>query len=262
MRVDIRAGAPALALLRGSIVCLILLCLGIAGSLTAFQFRGEQAYEQLAATHGNATAADARGDAPATEPGYAAWLSIAGTPVDTPVAQLTGTMPAEYYLTHDIWGKRNTVGCPFIDNRSDARAAHILVFGHRIGWTDAAFTPLWDAYMPERFAAIGTASWEIPSIAGRRDGDENAEREDTAITFQPLCALHVDAKYAAIQRFSFSDASALRSWLTQVANDATARAPHLAERIASAERVLSLVTCSEANGHSSTRTIVVFTANE
>ena len=262
MRVCVRAGAPALALLRGAIVCLTLLCLGVAGSLMAFQNRGEQAYWHLAAAHNNTTAEDARGDASAPEPTYAAWLSIAGTPVDTPVAQLTDTMPADYYLTHDIWGKRNTVGCPFIDNRSDARAAHVLVFGHRIGWTDAAFTPLWDAYMPERFAAIGTASWEIPSIEETGNGDEDAEREDTAITFQPLCALHVDARYAPIQRFSFPDADALRAWLAQVADDATARAPHLAERIAGAERVLSLVTCSEANGHSSTRTIVVFTANE
>lgn len=261
MRVFDRAGALALALLRGAAILLLLLCVGAAGSLTAFQNRGEQAYEQLAAIHGGATTAGGRGQEIAAKPDYAAWLSVTGTQVDTPVAQLTDDMPANYYLTHDIWGERNTVGCPFIDSRSDARAAHILVFGHRIGWTDAAFTSLWDGYMPDRFTTLGAASWEIPSEdKGSIEGD--GARRGEVVTFQPLCALHVEADYAAIQRFSFPDVDTLRSWLAEIANDATARAPHLTERIASAERVLSLVTCSEANGHSTTRTIIVFTSSD
>ena len=241
-----RAGAAASALARGGALLLALLCIGIAGASVARDDLVVRADAALASARSKDDHASTAGDRAAAP--CAAWLSVDGTPIDLPVATLEAGTPADYYLTHDLWGAPSSLGCPFIDARCAVDGVHVLVFGHRIGWGDAMFTPLWNRYEQHAFDELGTARWEAPS--------------GEAIAFQPLCALRVPARYAAIQRFTFADTVELRSWLGGITSEATARAADWRERIAGASRALTLATCSEANGHSETRTLVIFVSGE
>ena len=236
-----RAPAPA----RLATLALALLCIGSAASSTANNDWSAHAYAQLALVRDES----APEDKSRVDDGLpAAWLRVEGAGIDLPVATLEDAMPDDYYLTHDLWGERNSLGCPFIDRRSRPNSRHIMVFGHRIGWTDQMFTPLWNSYEQHRFDELGGAVWEVPGAEEER--------------FRPLCALRVDAYFAPIQRFSWDSDDAFRTWLTELVETASARSPEWEALIEDAERALTLITCAEANGRSATRTIVVFVAGE
>lgn len=241
-----RAGAWASALVRGGALLAGLICLGTTGALEASRALSAHRYDGLAAMHEGNPSGEASSDRQPTA-AYAAWLTVEGTPIDLPVAAISDGMPADFYLSHDLWGNRSALGCPYLDERCTENGEHILVYGHRIGWTDEVFTPLADCYHQQRFDALGQARWESA---------------DGAVTvYHPLCALRASASFAPIQRFGFNDLDDLRSWLNGIATQADARAANWEECLARAERVLTLVTCSEANGHSATRTLVVFVAS-
>ena len=239
------AGARASALARGGALLVGLICLGTTGALEASRALSAHRYDGLAAKHEEVSSGALNDEQPTVS--YAAWLTVEGTPIDLPVAVVADGMPADFYLSHDLWGNRSALGCPYLDERCSEDGMHILVYGHRIGWTDEVFTPLADCYHQQRFDALGQARWE--------------SSDGAATVFHPLCALRVSASFAAIQRFSFDDLDDLRSWLNGIAAQADARVSDWEERIARTGRVLTLVTCSEANGHSATRTLVIFVAN-
>lgn len=240
-----RAGAWASALVRGGALFVGLICLGTTGALEASRALSAHRYDGLAAMHEEEPSEKPGAGQPAAA--YVAWLTVEGTPIDLPVAAVSDGMPADFYLSHDLWGNRSELGCPYLNDRCGEKGRHILVYGHRIGWTDEVLTPLADCYHQQRFDALGQARWE------------SADGEVTV--FHPLCALCVPASFAPIQRFGFDDLDDLRSWLGSIAARADARAANWEERLARTERVLTLVTCSEANGHSATRTLVVFVAD-
>lgn len=174
-----------------------------------------------------------------------AWLRVEGTPIDYPVMD-GGARPSDWYLSHDAWEASSELGVPYIDARSDADAAHVLVYGHRVDGSALMFGPLADAWLSERFQALGTALWSTPN--------------HETIRLEPLCALEVDASYARIQRFSFSSQQEIGRFAQDIASMATARTTDWIGQAEHADRILTLITCSEAETSTTKRTVVLFTA--
>ena len=180
----------------------------------------------------------------AQAPHAAAWLTVNDTPISYPVAEPGDTMPDGYYLDHDIWGQPSAAGCPYIDPRSSATAPHILVYGHRMGWSQHMFGALGTAWQQTRFEQLGCAHW--------------TPRGDATSTFEPLCAMRVPASYAPIQQFHFIGSQGLSAWLTSLCQLASARSTQWKQRAASATQVLTLVTCAQAQANAPDRTLVIF----
>lgn len=177
-----------------------------------------------------------------------AWIDVQGTHVSYPVVQPAEELPRDWYLTHNVWGEWDPFGCPYLDRRCTTDGLHLLVFGHHMQGTNQMFSDLSDSHQQDTFDALGIATWTLPS------------GETTA--FSPLCALSVDASEPEIQRFSFADETELRSWLNDIAQRADALSPDAATAIDQTTRVLTLVTCSEAQAGGRTRTLTVFAASE
>ena len=134
------AGARASALARGGALLVGLICLGTTGALEASRALSAHRYDGLAARHEEESSGALNDEQPAVS--YAAWLTVEGTPIDLPVSAVVDGMPSDFYLSHDLWGNRSALGCPYLDERCSEDGMHILVYGHRIGWTDEVFTPL------------------------------------------------------------------------------------------------------------------------
>ena len=54
----------------------------------------------------------------------------------------------------------------------------------------------------------------------------------------------------------------MKAWLTELAREASACTENWQTAISGARRVLSLITCTEGNGHSMWRTIVIFVSGD
>ena len=179
-------------------------------------------------------------------PELIAWLTVEGTSIDLPVVQPGEGTDADFYLDHDFWGGCSATGCPYLDARADADGTHLLVYGHHIGWTRQMFSELFQAYEQDEFDQVGTAAWSTP------DGNVTA--------FTPIFAMSVDKGYEAVQTFSFEDDDELHAWLLALGEDATARAEDWEGLCMDADRVLTLVTCSNVVGGQRERTLIVFAA--
>lgn len=176
----------------------------------------------------------------------AGWIQVEGTPLSLPVVQTQSERGNAFYLTHDLWGNPSPVGCPFIDDRTGEDDRHVLIYGHRDLRYDVAFTPLARSFEEEVFTEIGRAIWET----------------DEGITvFEPLCALHVDRSYQDIQRFTHADAQELREWLGSLAKSADQATEGWSQRIESAERVLTLSTCSTPAPGTRERTLFIWVSS-
>lgn len=175
-----------------------------------------------------------------------AWLSVTGTPIDYPVVQPTSDQPRDWYLTHDLWGAPSDAGTPYLDVRADANGSHMLVYGHRMGWSDRMFGALGDAWKPAVFEELGPATWTTP--------------ERDTLTAIPFCALRVDASYQQIQSFTLPEAHDVTALARTLARDASTRTAEWQTHARHAERLLSLVTCSDAQSGATDRTIVIFVA--
>ncbi|WP_144743649.1 class B sortase [Enorma burkinafasonensis] len=236
-----RARGGGLLLTRRAFLGVALGSSGLAGSLFAHEQAGEAIYTRLAREHG---AGEVRQDGRRAGGDGTAWLTVEGTPIDYPVALPGPDTPQGYYLDHDIDGTPRAAGCPYLDERCELDGTHLIVYGHRIGDSDTMFSGLWDRYRQESFDELGDALLESP-VAG-------------SVRFTPLLAVRVPGSFAPIQRFSFEDAEDLGFWLESMALMASAVSEQADALIERAVRVLTLVTCSEGNGHSGTRTLVLF----
>lgn len=179
-------------------------------------------------------------------PDFVAWLEVEGTPISLPVVQPPPEKPRDWYLTHNAEGAWDALGCPYLDARTDVRGRNLLVFAHHRFGSDLMFSPLVGAQRKEVFDSLGSARLSMP------DG--------SIWSFRPLCALEVDASFQAIQRFSFPGLSEFRSWLSDLAKEASTESEEANALIRSAERVLTLVTCSSPIPGQRWRTIVIFAA--
>lgn len=179
-------------------------------------------------------------------PDFVAWLEVEGTPISLPVVQPPPEKPRDWYLTHNAEGAWDALGCPYLDARTDVRGHNLLVFAHHRFGSDLMFSPLVGAQRKEVFDSLGSARLSMP------DG--------SIWSFRPLCALEVDASFQAIQRFSFPGRSEFRSWLSDLAKETSTESEEANALIRSAERVLTLVTCSSPIPGQRWRTIVIFAA--
>lgn len=179
-------------------------------------------------------------------PDFVAWLEVEGTPISLPVVQPPPKKPRDWYLTHNAEGAWDALGCPYLDARTDVRGRNLLVFAHHRFGSDLMFSPLVGAQRKEVFDSLGSARLSMP------DG--------SIWSFRPLCALEVDASFQAIQRFSFPGRSEFRSWLSDLAKEASTESEEANALVRSAERVLTLVTCSSPIPGQRWRTIIIFAA--
>ncbi|MBD5528808.1 MAG: class B sortase [Lachnospiraceae bacterium] len=68
------------------------------------------------------------------------WLYLPDTPIDLPVV---GTSDNDYYLTHDFWKQKKSVGCPFMDKDTGQWDFNRTIYAHNMSRTsDAMFSPL------------------------------------------------------------------------------------------------------------------------
>lgn len=237
--------------LLAAFTCLV--CVMSAAILLAHTAVNDRAYDELrdaVSSSGSATQSDA-GQADASPDmddlrsmDIAAWLTVDGTDISYPVVQPGDELPRDWYLTHNVWGDWDPLGCPYLDRRSGVDGKHLLVFGHHMQGTDQMFSELSSAYEQDSFDAIRSATWATPQ------GD--------VIEFIPLLAMNVDASYADIQRFDFIDSNDLREWLNGLIGSATAISEDAIGFAEHTTRVLTLVTCSEAQAGGRTRTLIVF----
>ena len=202
------------------------------------------------AFHGAAAPRNAAHHIPAVEQHAAptplhesAVLSIEGTGIEEPVVQATETEGNSFYLKHDIDGLPSTAGAVFADYRCTQPSRHLLLYGHSFAYGSEKLTELKKAWKAERFPTIGAATISI-------DG--------SADLYHPVAAMRVDAGYTEIQRFRFSDTAELRTWLQALVASADIRAEKSADEIARAQRVLTIVTCSDMKPNQPGRTVIVF----
>lgn len=233
------------------VVSLVLVGIGLiilgAGEIAA-DLTTERRYELLrreackAERHQNASQADAvfNGDCP-----FDAWLTVEETPIDYPVAQATGADP-EFYLSHDLWGEKTHVGCPYFDWRCSSSDTHKIIYAHHIGTTQLQFSPIADTWQQERFDQLTSAT------LATRAGTE---------TYIPFCARVVDKQFEDVQRFSM-DQGELREWLGSLVAKASAATPEPDALASKARKALTLVTCASQQGGQRERTLLVFVSLE
>lgn len=247
MRRHRRGAGVSLAL----VVPLVLIGIGLivigAGEIAA-DLTTEWRYELLrqemskAEQNQNGSRAEAmlNGDSP-----FDAWLTVEGTPIDYPVAQATGDDP-EFYLSHDLWGERTHVGCPYFDWRCSSSDTHKIIYAHHIGTTQLQFSPIADAWQQERFDQLTRAT--LTTKAGTE-------------TYVPLCARVVGKQFEGIQRFSM-DQGELREWLGSLVTEASAATPKPDALASKARKALTLVTCASQQSGQRERTLLVFVSLE
>lgn len=204
----------------------------------------EMAFERMARDYAGGGEVDWDGLA-SEAPHSTAWLRVDGTPVDYPVMRATEDDP-EFWLTHDPDGNETFAGSLFTDWRSDPDGRAVLVYGHHMGTTGRMFSPIYARFRQSEFDGLTTAEWSTP-----RGG---------TTTLRPLCAMSVDKSYQPVQRFDFKDDDDFRSWLNSLLTDSTARSPEAESLVASANRAVTLVTCSSPKSGQRARTLVVFVA--
>lgn len=208
------------------------------------RYSSEQSrYERLAQD----VSPDKRGEqapdtSPEVPPGATAWVEVSGTGINLPVAD--GSRGASWYLTHDLWGNKSALGCPFIDSRcSSPYGPHVIVYGHHLAFTNYMFSPLHRCYQQRQFSRLGSCLWT--TVKG-------------SCILEPLCALSVDSSWPDILRFSFSSDEEFHAWLDAIIEASTARAPNARELSSGASRVITLVTCSSNRAGQPWRTLVLF----
>lgn len=181
----------------------------------------------------------------ATNADVVAWLKVTGTEIDLPVCQASDDDP-EFYLHHDLWRNYEFTGCPYVDHRCTADGPHVLVFGHHMN-SGGMFSELFQCFRQEEFdRVLGSATmvWSTP--------------DSGSIVMRPVCAMEVDQSYEDIQWFEFDNVSKMEAWLVQMDQAATAHAESREGVIMTADRIVTLVTCSSLFGGQRTRTLVIF----
>ena len=220
-------------------------------------FGGEQQavakYEELAEVSDRTATTDPE-DAQATggrdwaglraiNPDVAAWVTIGNTPIDYPVMQPGKDKPEGYYLHHDMWGNRSSVGTPYLDDGSTAEGQHSLVYGHHLGMTQKMFSPVSQTYKQDVFDGLGDMTWDTP------EGTHH---------LVPLFAMKVDMSYQPIQQYEFKDDAEMHEWLETLSKDASAFSDGWQDKAAKAKKIVTTVACSSLIAGQRPRTLTVF----
>jgi sortase B len=164
-----------------------------------------------------------------------AWLTIPGTSISSPVVQATVANP-KYYLTHDVYGSWNYLGCPYISSDCSLESPNVIIYGHNTGWSNRSFAALVD-YRSYEFAT-----------------------EHQEILFQTpdyqlkltVSAADIVPGWQKIKTTGFDSVHVLRSWFSEqygVADMVLDERPDVVQ-------VYSLITCSYFYTPKNERTIV------
>lgn len=180
----------------------------------------------------------------ARNPDIAAWVNVEGTPIDYPVVSPRKGDPKGFYLSHDLDRNWSFAGCPYLDPRCGADGRHALVYGHHLNFDSEMFTYLRDAWKQEKFDTLGYMLWSTPAKGAAR--------------LHPAFSMSVDKSFADIQMFDFGGTTELRSWLSALSAQATAKSDGCDGLCAGATRAVTLVTCSGNFAGGRARTLTVF----
>ncbi|WP_085829666.1 class B sortase [Collinsella vaginalis] len=178
-------------------------------------------------------------------PDTIAWLTVENTGISSPVVLPSEEDGGDFYLTHSFHRKPSLLGTPYIDRRSADGAPHALVFGHHVAEDPKAqFGPIHGANTPRVFKTIGTATWSVPAGSSR--------------AFHPIAALRINHRSRDIQRFRFASDEEMRTWLTNLLQQAQTRSEQATHMIEKARCILSLCTCAGDRPGGPERTVVIF----
>lgn len=257
-----RGGAPACGprRRRGGVLPKVLIAVGVilllvAGGLfvrTLLGYRqAEETYSSLAAYAPVSDSADSGVptvdfDAlQAINPDVVGWIYVPGTNINYPVVQGDDN---EEYLTHLFDGTANSSGSIFLD--ADATAP---------GMVDQQ-TPLYGHHMNNR-----SMFYEIDDTVDQAafDAIESVYyiTRDATYRCTPLMTCVVDESFLEARQANFGDAAGLTEYLGRMREHVKAEADDVEERMAAAQQVLTLITCSgELPG--ADRTVMVLTLDE
>jgi sortase B len=168
-------------------------------------------------------------------PDIVGWVTVPGTAIDYAIVQAPPDNPT-YYLDHDVFGRWNPYGCPYVDASCDGLTGlATYIFGHNMGVGDTMFSD---------FANYG---------------NEGYEKEHSTVLIQTpterlalsLSAVDVVKGDDPTKRTDFSMQQELSSWYAERYRQADVRI----ELRPDATRLFVFVTCSY-NYFSNERTLV------
>ena len=178
-------------------------------------------------------------------PDVVGWIYVPGTSINYPVVQ--GDDNSEY-LSLLFDGTPNASGSIFLD--SDATAPGMVdqqtaLYGHHMN-NRTMFYEIDDTVNQDAFDAIEELYYITP---------------ETTYRLRPLMTSIVQDTYVDARRANFSDSLTLTDYLTDLRGYAKAQAADADERIASATKVMSLITCS-SEIPTADRTVMALTLEE
>lgn len=136
-------------------------------------------------------------------PDVVGWITIPGTPVDYPIVQAPASDP-QCYLSHDVFGKWNYMGCPYLDAQCREggleESPNAVVFGHNLGYGDPSMFASIADYLDAGFAE---SHREILLQTPRRK-----------MRFEALGALCTDGSIPT-KRTDFENRRDLMDWLAE-----------------------------------------------
>jgi sortase B len=122
-------------------------------------------------------------------PAVVGWLTVPGTAIDYVIVQAPKDNPT-YYLDHDVFGKWNPYGCPYVDASCEGLMGFATyIFGHNMGFGDTMFSDF-ASYGNEGYAKehstilIQTPTERLALSVSAVDvvkGDDPAKRTDFAM---------------------------------------------------------------------------------
>lgn len=177
-------------------------------------------------------------------PNASAWLKVAGTNVNNPVA-IPPSDDEWTYLNHDIWGNYAQAGTLFLDRLTPLSSKARIVYGHKMN-ARIMFHDIGDKADQDNFNNLGILTWW--------------DKENGTASYRPVAATRVQADDTDIRNVGSMDKDNLRQWELDFYKNATARSENYNLGLIDGDReVIFLVTCSgyAEYGHDA-RTIVMY----
>lgn len=176
-------------------------------------------------------------------PDIIGWVTVPGTSIDYPIVQAPASDP-DYYLTHDVYGDVNWVGCPYLDASCEGRlfgGGNAVVFGHNPGQGGVMFADF------ARYSDAGFAREHAEIVL-------QTPQETRVLAVQ---ATDVIAGWEPLKRTSFEGEADFRLWYSERFDAAAVK---LADD-AAASSLVTFCTCSYLFNPDNERTIVYCAAD-
>ena len=173
-------------------------------------------------------------------PDVIGWITIPGTPVNYPVVQAPADDP-DYYLTHDVYGEANYMGCPYLDagcaEGGLLGSKNAVIFGHNLGFGDTSMFNAVASYIDGGFARAHREVL-LQTPGGR--------------TTCRVAAADCIGGWQAQKRLEFADEADYASWLEERYGASAMKIEPLDE----SKGVVTLCTCSYNYWSENERTVV------